>query len=128
MRDLGLDWDRLRRDAKVGTDKDTIKNRWASDKSKRVRASLRAALDRAEAKRAERSTTGALIQMLEDWNEAGRVLSRKPELLSRELAKARLLAASVEQGETARRMLAEADAVQAATLLSPTPAPTGKRK
>jgi hypothetical protein len=137
---LSLDWEVLLSKAGVGTNKDTLKNRWRNyDKSRRgeslpdravqlgksVREQVLDALMAAEAKRPTR--IGAAIMKLEEWARVGAVLVQDPELFLEQLEKLSEMARIVEESAANKRKAAELEAAMSA-FRSPTPEPKKPRK
>lgn len=134
MKDLGYvsgekaDWERLLKDAHVGTDKYNLKKRWREGGSPEDRQKIRATLERVELKQKERTATGARVLGLEEWNEAGRLIAQDPERFASELQRAKALALAINKATEAARLKAEADAAVEAVLHEITPKPGKPRK
>lgn len=134
LRDLGLvldgkrlDWETFLRIAKIESTPAVLKGRWMKGKAPFDRLKARDTLEQLESKKG-RTRTGEIVSALEQWNRAGVVLAKKPELLATELARVKLLVDSVLKREAAQQLLAEADATEASAFGSSTPAPKKPRK
>jgi hypothetical protein len=117
MRELGyisdnkkLDWTRFLHDADVETDQYNLKKRWREGGAPEVRLKIRATLERVELKRKERTTIGARLFELEEWNQLGRAIMKNPVVFEVQLETMRRVATQVENLERANAMRAEAEA------------------
>jgi hypothetical protein len=124
MRDLACvneggqpDWERLLRDARVGTNKYNVKSRWLRGAAPEDREKIRATLERMERKRSQRTPTGSRIFALEEWNSYGQQLSRRPDLFRAELKRVQEIVANVEKAIVGERTRAEAEAALANALV-----------
>lgn len=108
IRDHDLGWKRFLKKAAVGTDKDTVKNRWNVNLGQGTKDKIRATL---EAMEAEKPTpTGRRIHGLEEWIAIGEVLSREPEIFEAQLALLRRIAEPLRARQELAKRKAELDA------------------
>lgn len=70
------DWDRLLKRAKVGTHKDTVKNRWKRWGAPKDRAKIRTTLELLEDEKGG-TPYGAAVRKFEEWLDLGRALALK---------------------------------------------------
>lgn len=123
MRDLGLDWKQLVKEAGIGASQQYIvKSRWGENPKQA--AQVREALERLERKRKERTPSGETIFAIEEWNRIGLTFAQMPEILHAEIERLRPKANGVTTIVAARKQIEEASSALGST----TPAPTKPRK
>jgi hypothetical protein len=138
MRDLGyvsgggkLDWTKLMKEADVKGSQYVLKSRWLNGEAPDQRVAIRDHLERAEAKRKERTPAGSRVLGLEEWFQIGMDLANEPQTFFARLHELRPLAQAARAAAEARRKAAEADAELAKANLawtSATPATKPSRK
>lgn len=122
MAELDVDWPKVLREAELGkTQQYVIKDRWGTNQFQM--AKIHSALKRIELKRKERTSSGAVMLALEEWNRIGVALAREPAMLQKEIEQLRGKAETAIKIADARKTLAEHGA-----LASPTPEPKRPRK
>lgn len=137
---LRLDWEPLLVKAGLGTNKDTIKNRWKNYDRKRsgeeldekavvlgrdARERIRQVLEAAESRKP--TEVGATIVGLEEWNRLGALIARRPRVFLDQLGKLREISSLVEERIRVDEAVARADAKERDVLGQITPEPDPKK-